>query len=344
MVLYQSNLSLPWLGIALGAMLTSAAAQTSDRSIIFSTPKSDDTSADVPSLQPQDSRLPVLPGSLQAPDPSLHFQAPNDFPAGPPAPADSPQTQRMRKVLEERRNWTLMTPSEILGGTAADDLLQSPGRDPLGRKKESTQLERYLDRQNPSRSSLTNGWQNERDNSPWQFLKDRDGVNPHAPNRDSTMDTAQRLNEYLSSRRIGDGPANQNNKNFGWDSFTPPAPQKRDKPDLEQLAAMDRFRQMLDPGPAPLAGSSPESKFFPQPKTAPVSDPYLTQPDFIPNPSGGSYSPLTTGIGKPTGLTPLPGIVTQPGIAPATPPAWAPQPAPWLMQGPQPFVMPQRKF
>ena len=343
MVFHLPKLKGLLLVVATGAMVLSAAAQSSDRSIIFSTPKTDDAQTATPSLSSQNSQLPVLPDSLQAPDPGLHFQAPNDYPAAPPAVAGAPQSERMKKMLEDRKNWALMTPEEILGTAPADELLPAPERDAMGRKKNASQLDRYLDRENNLRGGLTNSWQNDRDNLPWNLSRDRNGLNLSDPGRDNTMDAAQRLSEYLNSRRFGDGPVNRNGKNSGWDAFNPPPPQTRDKPDVEQMAAMDRFRQLLNPSPAPATEPSPDSKFFPVPKIAPVVDPYITQPDYMPNPVGGSYTPLTTGIGKPTGLTPLPGIVN-PGITPVAAPAWAPQPAPWLIQGPQPFVMPQRKF
>ncbi len=344
MALRLPQLKMPLLVAAMGAMVLSAGAQSSDRSIIFSTPKTDDDQAATPSLTPQNSQMPVLPDSLQAPDPALNFQAPNDLPQPPPSGAVTPQDQRMKKILDERKNWTLMTPEEIMGVTPTDELLQPPERDAMGREKNTTQMERFLDRENRMRGGLTNDWQSDRGNSAWNLSRNQDALNALDPGRDSTMDAVQRLNEFLNSRRIGEGAVNHNDKILSWDSFDPPAPQTPEKQDLEQQAAMERFRQLLQPSPAPATGSSPDSKYFPVPKTTAAADPYMTQPDYVPNPAGASYTPLTTGFGKPTGLTPLPGVVNS-GIAPAAPPpAWAPQPAPWLSQGPQPFVMPQRKF
>jgi len=347
MVFHLSSLKPSLLAVAMGAMILSAGAQSSDRSIIFSTPKTDDAQAATPSLAPQTSQLPVLPDSLQAPDQTFQIQAPNDMPVTPPPVANTAQSQRMEKMLEERNNWALMTPEQILGTTPpTDKLLPSPDRDVTGRnnnKNNETQLNHYLDGESGLRGGFTNRWQNYRDDSPWNLSRDRTDLNPLDPGRDGPLDAAQRLNEYLNSRRFGDVTANRNDKNYGWDAFNPPAPQPPDKPDVEQVAAMERFRQLLNPSPAPAAEASPDSKYFPVPKTTPVVDPFITQPEFVPNPAGASYTPVTSGIGKPTGLTPLPGIVNQ-GIAPVTAPAWAPQPAPWLIQGPQPFVVPQRKF
>jgi hypothetical protein len=343
MVFHLPRLNLPLLVVTMVAMVSSTDAQSSDRSIIFSTPKSDDTPAVTPSLAPQNSQLPVLPDSLQAPDPALHFQAPNDLLVGPPPTVITPRSQRMEKLLEDRKNWTLMTPEEIMGVTPADELLQSPDRDALGRKKDTTPLQRFLDRENQMHSGPTNGWQIEQDNLPWKPSRNRDDLNPFAPGSDNTVNAAKKLIDYLNGRQLGEGTANRNNNNYGWDSFSPTAQQTAMKPDPEQLAAMDRFRQLLNPAPVPTTEASPDNKYFPATKTAPVVDPYLNQPYYVLNPAGSSYTPLTSGVGKPSGLTPLPGIVT-PGITLAPAPAWAPQPAPWLIQGPQPFVMPQRKF
>jgi hypothetical protein len=326
---------------ALGALVLRGEAQSTDRAIIFSTPKTDDTPAATPPLSPQNSQVPVLPGSLQAPDSAFNFPTPNDLPPVPPA--NPSQDQRLKKMLDGRKDWTLMTPAEIFGVATPEDSLQPSQRDLFGREKNPTQLERYLERENQLRDGATNGWQNQRDDSSWNFSRNRNGQNPLDPGRDGAVDAAERLNQYLAARRNGDEAMDPNGKNSGWDSLSPPVPQTTDKPDLEQVAAMERFRQMLEPSAASASEPAADSRFFPAPKIAPVLDPYMTQPEFVPNPAGASFTPLTSGIGRPTGLTPLPSVVT-PAAKAVVVPAWAPQPPPWLSQGPQPFVMPQRKF
>jgi hypothetical protein len=346
MALHPSKLTAPLLLMAMVVLALSAGAQSSDRAIIFSTPKSDDTQATAPSLTPQNSLSPILPDSLQAPDPMLHPQAPNDIPVAPP-PAISPlQAQRMKKMLDDRKNWSQMTPEEILGTTPTDELLQTPEKDTMGRNKNMSPLDRYFEQQNSlnPRGGVTNNWQAGRNDSPWNFSRNRENSpGTLVSGRDGLIDAAQRLNDFLNGRRMGDGSANRDTKIFGWDAFSPPASQIPDKPDVEQAAAMDRFRQLLNPTPVPATEPSADSKYFAVPATSPAPDPNFTQPDYIPNPAGASYTPVTSGLGKPAGLTPLPGVAT-PAIVPATVPAWAPQPAPWLNQGPQLFVMPQRKF
>jgi hypothetical protein len=330
----------PLLAIAMGAMVLSAAAQPSGQSIIFSSPQNDDSQSATPSLAPQNSQMPVLPGTLQAPVSPFNYGAPNDLPV--PQQANSSEQQRMGKILEERKNWTLMTPAEIFGVTATEKLLQPPERDAMGREKNQTQLERYLERETQLRTGPTNRWQSDGADSPWNFSRDKDNVNPFDFSRRGADETTQNLNRFLNGQRNSDASANQNG-NVGWDSFSTPAQQQTpEKQNLEQLAAMERFRQLLEPSSATEA-PSPDSKFFPVPKT--VLDPNITQPDFVLNPAGASFTPLASGIGKPAGLTPLPGLINSTPQSAATP-AWAPQPPPWLLQGPQPFTFttPQRKF
>src|SRR5271170_2682982 len=139
--------ALSLLVAAMSAKALCAGAQPSDRSIIFSTPKTDDAQSATPSLTPQ-KEMPVLPGSLQAPDPALNFHATDDRPALPPPETYNPQNQRMQKMLEERKNWTLMTPAEILGVTPTEELLNPPEHDAAGQEKNPSQLERYLEREN----------------------------------------------------------------------------------------------------------------------------------------------------------------------------------------------------
>jgi hypothetical protein len=217
-------------------------------------------------------------------------------------------------------------------------MLQPPERDALGQEKNPTQLERYLERESQLRTGSTNGWQNDRASSDWNLLPDRDNANPPDAGRDN-MSAARSFSQLLNGQPNRDDSVNQNG-NSGWDALSQPLPQAATKPDLEQLAAMERFRQMLNPGPVETVQSSPDSRFFPAPK--PAVDPFLTRPDFVPNPAGASFMPLNSGIARPAGLTPLPGAVTSflPAVAA---PAWRPQPPPWLLQGPQPFVMPQPK-
>jgi hypothetical protein len=126
---------------------------------------------------------------------------------------------------------------------------------------------------------------------------------------------------------------------FGSSALTPaPAPDF-----AQQQADMDQFRQLLNPSSVPITATttlSDRTTSFKAPTA--LSDSDSIQP--LANPVGASFAPLSSGIGEPASLTPLPGITRQVNLQPVTTPAWAPQPAPWMSQAPQPFVVPQRKF
>lgn len=330
------------LAVATSLMVLSAAAQPAGQSIIFSTPATDGTQTLAPSGSPQNSQTRDLPGSLQAPDSIFNYQAPDDV-LTPPEAIISP-SRRTQKSLDERNDWTLQTPSEILGVAPMEELLHPPERNVLGQDKYPTLLQRYLARESRSQQSPTNGWQTGQNQSPWQFSRDQNNPNPLDPGRDNAADAIQRFNAFIAGQRVGTVSASRSDNRSGWDSlFNSPAPPTAGQPDLEQVAAMNRFQQLLNASPAPTTDASANGRYSPGSQTAPAVDPNLNQPDYVPNPAGASFTPLTSGIRKPNGLTPLPGITT-PSLPPATAPAWVPQPAPWLSQQPQPFVMPQRKF
>lgn len=336
-----SKLKLTLLVAATGAMVLSAGAQQSGQPIIFSPPQNDGVQSGTPSLAPQDPQFSTLPDAVQAPQPVFDFSGPSDVPAMPPPQEDAAERLRMKKILEGRKDWTQMTPAEMLGVAPNENPELSPGDDAAGQDKSQTTLGRYLDQEKQSQASLTNDWRNEHENSPWNLAHGQDDANPFGFRRDDAADPAQkRLNWDLNYQPGSNVSANQNG-NESWDSFSTPVSQTPAPPDVEQQAAMERFRQLLEPSPTPAPGSLTDGKFSTVPNIA--VDPNMMQPAFTPNPAGASFTPLSSGIGTPEGLTPLPGIVT-PIAQPAVTPSWVPQPAPWLSQTPQPFTIPQRKF
>ncbi|MEJ0088308.1 MAG: hypothetical protein WDM80_00905 [Limisphaerales bacterium] len=323
------------LFLATGSLAAPVHAQQSGQPIIFSSPH---TGATVPAAPSSDNIRPgMLPETIQAPMQVFDFSPPSDRPVIQVAPADYSQ-QRMHRLLEERKYWTLLTPEEILGSAATGKVLATE-LDALGNEKNQTQLERYLERENRLRNGLTNNWQNGRDASPWNISRDRQNLHPLDAGQDNAA--ARDLGQLLHFKQVQHGFTTENGK-VGWSAFSQPLTQIQSKlePNMEKIASMERFRQLLDPTPAPATAESPESKLFPVPK--PVVDPFLVQSDFAPNPVGASFIPLSSGIARPMGLMPLPGVTRT--APPVTAPVSKVQPPPWLLQGPQPFVMPQRKF
>ena len=325
--------------VVLSALVPTAWAQTAGRSIIFSMPDGDAGQSGKSSLEPVSPQLVLFHDTAQAPMQFFDFSPPNNLPPAPVSPVFFPQQRMMQKLLEERQNWILMTPEEILGVTAPDKMLGPQERDALGEEIKPTQLERYLQRERQQRTGPTNGWRNDRAASPWNFERDPDnGARPDF-GHDNPTEAARGFGQFLNGQRNRDEAAAPRQNSF-WDAASQPLSAATTRPDQDQLAAMDRFRQLINPSPVEASQLSPDNQLFPTPK--PAVDPFLTRPDFIVNPAGASFMPLSSGIARPMGLTPLPDAVSSllPSVAA---PARKPQLPPWLLQGPQPFVISQPK-
>jgi len=325
--------------VVLSALTPSAWAQTAGRSIIFSSPESDAGQSSESSLEPVNPQLGLFPGTAQAPVQLFNFSPPNSLPPAPVSPVFFPQQRTIQKLLEERQNWILLTPEEILGVTATGKMLQPQERDAFGNEIKPTPLERFLQRERQLRNGPTNGWRNERAASPWNFERNPDRGDRLDFGHDHPAEAARGFGQLLNGQRNHDEAAAPRQNSF-WDTASQPLSPTTTRPDQDQLAAMDRFRQLLNPSPVETSQPSPDSQLFTTPK--PAVDPFFTRPDFIPNPAGASFTPLSTGIARPMGLTPLPDAVTSllPSVAA---PARKPQLPPWLLQGPQPFVISQPK-
>lgn len=334
---HSANFSLPLLASAWIAVALSVGAQqpatNAGQSIIFSSPDKSRVSSNP---TPSSTKLPWLNfrDSRQSASPVPTF---NDLSAAPPlAPAEGQQPQRLP---DRRKDWVFMTPAEILGVTTPEKILGIQEHDAAGQPKNPTPIERYDERQQ-IKTARTNDW---------SFSK-----NP-TPFRNSPGDRNNRTNTALFN------PANSGLENLRSTIFSrlnaspnddlfagQNADSDRSKlsgspaPNPAQQTDMDQFRQLLEPvfPPATAATPSPGRTAFSQPQTSPASG--ATQP--LVNPFGASFTPLSSGIGKPAGLQPLPGVTGQTNTQPAITPSWAPQPPPWMSQTPQPFVIPQRKF
>jgi hypothetical protein len=342
------ELKLPLLVVAMGMVVLSAGAQSAGQAIIFSTPQTEDASSATPSLTPQNSQLQSLPDAIQAPLSLSGSSQPNMVPLPSAAPVNVQVPQQMKQLLEERKNWALMTPEEIWGVTT-----DKPGQplelDALGNEKpSSTQLERFLARQDQLRTGSTNGWQNSQPLqpvSPWNVSRDRSSVNLLEASRDRTVASALNFIQLQDGQAAGSTFANLYGagKSSDWNSLGKPSTQNTalTKPDAGQLAAMEQFRQLITPSASPTTDSKSDQKSFSSDKA--LFDSSIIHPDFGLNPAGASFTPLSTGIMKPSGVTPVFGASTSSSQKLAAP-AWVPQTPPWLREGPQPFVMPQRKF
>jgi hypothetical protein len=319
------------------AMVLSAGAQQAAQPIVFSSAQSGDNTPSAPSLAPQAAEQPDFADKFQTPSSGVDFNSPSDSQPLPPMPANpSVGNRRLQKNLDERDNWALMTPAEIFGVTTPEKIMGITERDAAGREIKLTQPERWLARQNQPQTA-TNGLQGGGTAESLGFSGDQ--FNPDGTSRENPR---QFFDSFLKP-----APDNNGNTPYGQNEATdwprPFGAATATKIDPEQQAAMERFRQMLEPSPfATTVTPQPDlnGKFSPAP-TATLNS-ILDQPAL--NPIGASFTPLSSGIVKPQGLSPLPGVSDQNNLQPAAVPSWMPQPAPWLSQGPQPFGMPQRKF
>src|SRR5579859_3507793 len=343
----SSRLSLFFALVAL-AMVSFVEAQPAAtnawKPIIFSAPAENDISSNPisPSIQPV---APAdLRGLFQGATPLASF---NNF-----APAAAPNAgRRIPKTAEDSQDWIFMSPAEIMG-VSSDQILQTGKRNESGKPAGLTPMERYLERRdpsarfnlpgNPSRSRNFEEQGNGQTNSDIGFC----GLMNSSPDDlQATKDPGPFMNTTPNNYLFANPTENSSwSKLFGVPARqAPPSPSDRAQQQALQQAEMDQFRQLLNPGSVPVTAATtmPDNPTaFKAQNISPITD--STQP--LVNPIGASFAPLNSGIGQPGALTPLPGITRPAGIPVVTAPAWAPQPAPWMSQNPQPFAVPQRKF
>ena len=332
-----------FLACALMAVVSLAHAQAVMRrgqSIIFSSPDDDAVVSNVPSLSPKPPVLSGFAGAVQAPE--INF---NGSPQAAPLPAPSApvvstaETSQLERLLDERKNWTMLTPEEILGLPTPEKMLGIPDRDSTSPLDNETVAERFYERQENLSNANTNGLVTDKSAQPWNFSNDQPlQSNPifSIPSNNHPANSAF-IDQFLKGPPANNANAGQN-PDLNWPKlFGSPAPSQT--PD--QQAEADEIQKLFEPQPATpsTAGTSPGDTFFSGSQKS--SGTILGQP--MVNPIGASYTPLSSGIGLPVGVTPLPGLFTTKPIAPA-PPEWKPQPPPWMSSAPQLGVIPQRKF
>jgi hypothetical protein len=341
-----------WLLLAgaAGMVALSAPAQASRRegqSILFSSPDNDEVATNVPSLS---AKPPVLSGfaaAVQAP--VFNFQpvpqtAPLPMPSAPMVSAAG--AAELQRQLDERKNWTMLTPEEILGLPTPEKMLGLPERDDAGQPKNETVAERFFERQESQHNASTNN--NAAGNSTAQWNLSDSQPRPFNPASSIPANNypgnTTLMDQFLNGKSDNNSAATSQNPDLNWpklfsSSATPATPTP------EQQAAAAEFQKLLEPrSSAPAAAdASPGDTIFSTLKNPSVPDPVLGQPTVVP--IGLSLTPLSSGISTPVGVTPLPALSGQ-TTKPATPaaPEWKPQLPPWMLSTPQLGVVPQRKF
>lgn len=312
-------------------MLLTAIPAVAQQSMVFSKP-ADNVTEKANSFMPQN--LQGSAGSITAPKGgSGIFSAGKPLPAfdilpGAPAPAMSrAQVEQWQKFLDGKKKWALMTPEEIMGVPTAEKILGLPEKDA---EKNLTIEERYMARQDGlAASAATNGFHGENyssdENSPF---KQRDSGNPYwqqpgyGQGRFSGADSDANSVRSLAPKQ-----------DSAWTSaFTFPVPPPKATP--EQLAGMERFRELMEPGLGAVKSTAP---------VMPVPDPYMQrQPEFNPLGRSAAALPSQNIASHPMGITPLP-TLTRAYAPPVKSSAQSKLP-PWMTDASTAPKFQQRKF
>ena len=126
------------------------------QAIFFSSADGDGVSSNMPSLAAKPPEMLDLANAVQSPDAEFGRRVRNGAPAAPP-PAISPaQVQQMQRLLDERKNWALLTPEQILGLPTQEKILGIPDRDAFGQPKNESVVAQYYERQEQSRTRTNN--------------------------------------------------------------------------------------------------------------------------------------------------------------------------------------------
>ena len=335
-------------------LLASGVARASEP-IVFSTPKDNLTEKANAFMEQQPHKL---SGSYNAPKSVFEGKPRTDFDILPgykkPRPLSPDELREMDKNLDKQKNWALMTPEEILGVPTAEKILGIPDVD-----QNLSVTERYFKRQDRLRNaSATNalaraGNLNGQDEGAFQ--------NWRGEQKKNSIDGFSDLNERNRTDRFGNRIVNgmsieeaTRRKDSPWSSSFD-VPEAAPKPDKTALAAMERFRAMMEPPQLekPLATApglaTPIMSAMPTTPGFSAPSPGFQKQDYY-NPGGGSFKPVSDSVSRPTGIMPLPTITgTRPAQWKQTKAKPLVEPPPWVADQnayatPKPGVFPQRKF
>jgi hypothetical protein len=315
-------------GMALAAGLARA-----QETIVFSKPldmKQDGLSNAMQSLTAPHSRS---VNDFNAPKSVFGLSSGAQFDALPGSPGRivvSPAAARQwQKLLEDQKNWTLLTPAEILGVTTPEKIL---GVSDPTHPEDLSPEERYLKRLDQAaattasnsfaRSAVFSHDTPQADGGTGSSRKDSlfEQINAGVASPD---DRPNSLFGSSSAAALNSPAGAAGKSDFVWgNSFGRPKPLPAPTP--EQQAEMDRFRALMDP-----SASVEKTPSATRPTLAYTPAASASQTPVV-NPAGHSYTPLNSNLGKPTGLKPLSGL-TGPYVTPTPSSKTASQLPPWLL-------------
>lgn len=313
-------------------------------SIIFSRPTENVTTKANSFMEQQTRKAPadyVAPSSIFNSTPEASFDV---LPgASRPKPLSAEELRQMQKNYDQSKNWTLMTPAEIMGVPTPEKILGMADPD-----KNLTTTERYFKRQDQQRSaSATNAMMRSQsgnnldENNPFANSRDdlknkkRDSI-WNTPDQTSATDKYRRTaQEIEQAERRASSP---------WSSAfnIPVAPKKSD---YEIQAALDRSRASAGMPTAPVAAG-----FSAVPSRTTAS---FGKPETKPSPVANSYTPIRDTASKPVSVAPLPTLASarEQALKNTPKPKSLVQPPPWVVsedKSENPYAAPKtfqkRKF
>ena len=313
------------------ASVAMAVATSAEQTIIFSKP------TDVPA-EKADSSLSGSPklwgaGAYKAPHQIFRDYTP-DYPLPNPPAANNNNDASVRDALNKRKNWTLLTPEQILGIQTPEQIMGVPDR--TGEKKLSLEEQFLLREGRASATAATNGhtgggpafWRETADANPFVMNNRNDENSPFRQDQQKMEPGTRYFNQLLVPSGSALGPDGK--PNSSWNSvFTQPT---QPKVNPEQQANMEQFRALMEPRSPPDKTPVP-TRFSVAP--LPVRDPFL-QPVPVVNPAGRAVPPLENIFSRPAGIQPLPGISTPAPSPVATKSSSQAQLPPWMQNSPQP--------
>ena len=239
-----------------------------------------------------------------------------------PPPTATPRAN----ALDKRKNWTLMTPEEIMGVPTPEKMFGLPDENaddklPLD--------QRYLKRRQDAATAMTaNGVDNVNDfNSSLLNQQDENSIFSN-PNKQANNDSPSSSSPIFGYSK---NPLFNQDKGIdsSWNkSFTTPTTLKSSGPDLVKEAEMERFRDLIG-GSKPANNSSTALD-----STANKNFQSLAQVDMFGHPLANSGNQLNQ-LNQPSTLSTLsqlPETYTKP--PPPKKQWWTPKQPPWLLNGP----------
>lgn len=258
------------------------------------------------------------------------------------------------EAANKDKNWTLLTPAEILGVQTPEEILG------INNKDQNLSLdEQFLQRLHKNSSAgATNGgpagvnfnWQNNDNNDPFAN-NDSSGWNNTSDNNSPFRRLNSTDGSALSSGRTGSfqppdpssglsrlfnqantSSSDQQGANSIWTSpFARPS-QPRSQTSQEQRDAMQRFRALMEPESSPNKTAMPVRYSSASKSKSASASFFNNQPAY--NPAGGSADQLLDNASRPEGLQSLPRVGAPKMKTETTRPAWQAQLPPWMRKGP----------